>query len=80
MSKYSFARCLENSYKVNWTIDGVLEDRRFDRSCRWLPGYMNSDLAPNCVSHSGRRAPLPLDLLPGSEVGRQNPLTPVRNT
>ena len=37
MPAYSFARCLENAYKVNWRIDDVLGERRFDPARRWLP-------------------------------------------
>ncbi len=37
MSRYSYEKCLENSYKVNWKIEDVLDGRRFDASKRWLP-------------------------------------------
>ena len=37
MPNYSYSRCLENAYKVNWRIDDVLGDRRFDLEKRWLP-------------------------------------------
>ena len=38
MPTYSYSRCLQNSYKVNWKIDELLGDRQFDRSKHWLPG------------------------------------------
>jgi P-aminobenzoate N-oxygenase AurF len=37
MSTYSFAKCLENAYKVNWKIDDVVGGKRFDAARRWLP-------------------------------------------
>ena len=37
MPNYSYSRCLENAYKVNWRIEDVLGDRRFDLEKRWLP-------------------------------------------
>jgi hypothetical protein len=37
MPTYSYARCLANAYKVNWRIEEVLGERRFDATKRWLP-------------------------------------------
>jgi hypothetical protein len=37
MPSYSYARCLANAYKVNWRIEEVLGERRFDPAKRWLP-------------------------------------------
>jgi hypothetical protein len=37
MPTYSYARCLANAYKVNWKIEEVLGERRFDATKRWLP-------------------------------------------
>jgi hypothetical protein len=50
MPKYSFARCLENSYKVNWTIDGVLGKRQFDLSRRWLPTSLSAASRVRCLN------------------------------
>jgi hypothetical protein len=38
---YSYAECLQNSYRVNWKIDEVLDGRRFDLSRRWLPAQLS---------------------------------------
>jgi len=37
MPTYSYSRCLANAYKVNWRIEEVLGERRFEPSKRWLP-------------------------------------------
>lgn len=37
MSTYSYARCLNNAYKVNWKISDLLGDRQFDLTKHWLP-------------------------------------------
>src|SRR5215471_9054312 len=36
-ANYSYSECLATSYRINWTISGVLEGRQFDTSLRWLP-------------------------------------------
>jgi len=41
MPTYSYARCLQNAYKVNWKIDDLLGQRRFDASKRWLPAALS---------------------------------------
>ena len=41
MASYSYADCLKNSYRVNWTIDDVLGDRQFDPTRRWLPAALS---------------------------------------
>src|SRR5262245_29312995 len=41
MPTYSYANCLDNAYKVNWRIEDVLGNRRFDPSKRWLPGSLS---------------------------------------
>jgi para-aminobenzoate N-oxygenase AurF len=38
---YSYTECLQNSYRVNWKIDEVLDGRRFDLSRRWLPAQLS---------------------------------------
>jgi hypothetical protein len=37
MTTYSYAECLQNSYRVNWKISDVIGGRAFDRTRRWLP-------------------------------------------
>ncbi|HEU4369605.1 MAG TPA: diiron oxygenase [Methylomirabilota bacterium] len=52
MSAYSYADCLQKSYRVNWKISDVLGGRHFDASRRWLPAQLSGAdriacLAPN---------------------------------
>ena len=37
MSTYSYAECLQNSYRVNWKISDVVGGRHFDPARSWLP-------------------------------------------
>ena len=41
MATYSYADCLEKSYRVNWTIDEVVTDQHFDLAHRWLPSRLS---------------------------------------
>ena len=41
MPNYSYAECLEKSYKVNWTIDEVVRDQEFDLTQSWLPASLS---------------------------------------
>ena len=41
MGQYSYAECLRNSYRVNWTIADVVDGRSFDPSRRWLPARLS---------------------------------------
>jgi hypothetical protein len=45
MPTYSYANCLANAYKVNWRIEDVLGDRRFDLAKRWLPSSLSGAAA-----------------------------------
>lgn len=56
MPAYSYARCLENAYKVNWKIDDVLAERRFDPSKRWLPDSLSGAPRVRCLDDDERRA------------------------
>ena len=42
MATYSYADCLQNSYRVNWKIGDVVNGRRFDPSRRWLPARLSA--------------------------------------
>ena len=55
MPTYSYARCLANSQKINWRIDEVLGDRRFDSSCRWLPARLSGASLVTCLDEDERR-------------------------
>jgi hypothetical protein len=55
MPDYSYARCLENAYKVNWRIDEVLGDRRFDPMKRWLPLRLSGASLVTCLDEDERR-------------------------
>lgn len=41
MATYSYADCLQKSYRVNWKIGDVVDGRRFDASRRWLPAQLS---------------------------------------
>ena len=42
MATYSYAECLEHSYRVNWRIGEVIDGRRFDPARRWLPSRLSA--------------------------------------
>ena len=42
MSNYSFAACLETSYKVNWRIEDIIGGKEFDLSKRWMPASLSA--------------------------------------
>jgi hypothetical protein len=56
MPAYSYARCLENSYRVNWRIEEVLGDRQFDPAKRWLPTALSGATHVTCLDAEERRA------------------------
>ena len=41
MAQYSYADCLQNSYRVNWKISDVVDGHQFDPSRRWLPARLS---------------------------------------
>jgi hypothetical protein len=50
MTTYSYADCLDRSYRVNWRIAEVLGDRRFDRTRPWLPGQLSATSRVACLT------------------------------
>jgi hypothetical protein len=42
MTTYSYADCLQKSYRVNWKIGDVVDGRSFDASRRWLPAQLSA--------------------------------------
>jgi P-aminobenzoate N-oxygenase AurF len=42
MPQYSYAECLQRSYRVNWKISDVVSGQWFDTSRRWLPGRLSA--------------------------------------
>ncbi|HEX5053327.1 MAG TPA: diiron oxygenase [Planctomycetota bacterium] len=55
MTNYSFADCLNIAYRVNWRIEEVLGDRRFDPDRRWLPRALSGAGAIACLDDDERR-------------------------
>jgi len=55
MTTFSHARCLTQSHKINWRIDEVLGDRRFDTSRRWLPSRLSGAPFVTCLDEDERR-------------------------
>lgn len=52
----SYARCLKNAYKVNWRIEEVLGERRFDLARRWLPLRLSAAGRVTTLDADARRA------------------------
>ena len=52
MSAYSYADCLQNSYRVNWRIADVVGGRHFDGARRWLPARLSGADRIGCLSPS----------------------------
>jgi len=55
MSRYSYEKCLQRSYKVNWKIEDVLEGRRFDPDREWLPTALSGASGLNFLDADERR-------------------------
>ena len=55
MSNYSYEKCLERSYRVNWRIEEVLEGRHFDPSREWLPQALSGASQIEFLSRGERR-------------------------
>ena len=54
MSTYTYAECLQNSYRVNWRIADVVDGRAFDPSRRWLPARLSGAGRAACLSPAER--------------------------
>jgi hypothetical protein len=56
MSEYSYEKCLERSYRVNWRIEDVVAGRDFDPEKSWLPrGLSGADGIPFLDAHERRQ-------------------------
>lgn len=55
MKTYSYKECLENSYRVNWTIAELLDGRSFDTSRRWLPAELSATRSIACLNGEEKR-------------------------
>jgi hypothetical protein len=55
MPTYSYSRCLQNAYKVNWKIDELLGNRQFDLSKHWLPSALTGASHVSFLSADERR-------------------------
>jgi hypothetical protein len=55
MPTYSYARCLENAYRVNWKISELLGDRQFDLSKHWLPAPLTGATYVMCLDDDEKR-------------------------
>jgi para-aminobenzoate N-oxygenase AurF len=49
MSKYSYAECLQKSYRVNWRIEDVVGGRAFDPTRPWLPAALSGASGVTCL-------------------------------
>jgi hypothetical protein len=50
MSTYSYAECLQNSYRVNWKIADVIGGRHFDTARAWLPARLSGAGRIGCLT------------------------------
>jgi hypothetical protein len=50
MSAYSYAECLQNSYRVNWKIADVVGGRHFDTTRHWLPARLSGAGRIGCLT------------------------------
>lgn len=55
MPTYSFSKCLENAYRVNWKISDVLASEPFDRSRTWLPTSLSGASRLTSLNDEERR-------------------------
>jgi len=52
---YSYAECLQNSYRVNWKIADVVDGRHFDVARRWLPTQLSAADSVTSLSEDEKR-------------------------
>ena len=56
MKTYNYQDCLEKSYRVNWTIDSILDGQAFNVSKRWLPKALSAaDAIPFFIEDEKRK-------------------------
>jgi hypothetical protein len=55
MPTYTYAKSLENAYKVNWRIEDVLGEKRFDPAQRWLPPALSGASTITCLDEREQR-------------------------
>jgi hypothetical protein len=55
MANYSYEKCLERSYRVNWRIEEVLDGHQFDPNRDWLPQALSGASTLEFLSHDERR-------------------------
>jgi hypothetical protein len=55
MPNYSYARCLQNAYKVNWKIDDLIGDKQFDLDKHWLPDALSGAQHVTCLDKEEKR-------------------------
>jgi hypothetical protein len=55
MPTYSYAKSLANAYKVNWRIEDVLGQERFDTTKRWLPKRLSGADFVTCLDAEEQR-------------------------
>jgi hypothetical protein len=55
MSRYSYEKCLERAYRVNWRIEDVIKGREFDPALRWLPSALSGAEGVDFLDAAERR-------------------------
>jgi hypothetical protein len=52
MPTYSYADCLQTSYRINWRISDVIGTHQFDRTRRWLPSRLSAVDTISCLTEA----------------------------
>jgi hypothetical protein len=55
MPSYSYEKCLERSYRINWRIEDVLAGRAFEHSREWLPRALSGAQNLDCLTADEKR-------------------------
>jgi len=55
MTTYTYAKCLSNSYQVNWRISDIIGGESFDASKRWLPEALSAVSRLDCLDEEERK-------------------------
>ena len=55
MKTYSYTECLDTAYRVNWRLDDVLGDRKFNLDQRWMPRRLSAADSITCLNDAEKR-------------------------
>lgn len=55
MKTYSYEACLDTAYRVNWRLDEVLGEKKFNLARRWVPRQLSAADAITCLDETEKR-------------------------